>query len=101
MICKRTFTKTCVAGTVSWNTDDLRGEIRHIIIKPNTSSTTYDFTMTGDNDVPLYEENGKLGTFKDTTIYGLHGIYTCLISNASLATETFTIEIIYYEVPSA
>ena len=101
MICKRTFTKTCVAGTVSWNTDDYRGVIYHIIVKPATSSTTYDFTMTGNNSVALYEENGKMGTFKDTTNYGLHGIYTCLVSSASLLTEVFTVEIIYEEIPSA
>ena len=101
MICKRTFTKTCVAGTVSWNTDDYIGVLYHIIVKPATSSTTYNFTMTGDNNVALIEENGKMGTFKDTTNYGLDGIYTCLIASASLETETFTIEIIYDEIPSA
>ena len=101
MICKRTFTKTCVAGTVSWNTDDYRGILQHIIIKPAISSTTYDFSMTGDNSVPLYDENGLQGTFKDTTNNGLHGIYTCLIESSSLAGEVFTIEIFYEEIPSA
>ena len=101
MICKRTFTKTCVAGTVSWNTDDYTGQIQHIIIKPATSTTTYNFTMTGDNNIPLYGENGLQGTFKDTTKNGLDGIYTCLIDNASKTDEVFTIEIIYWEIPSA
>ena len=101
MICKRTFTKTCVAGTVSWNTDDYRGIIQHIIVKPATSSTTYDFTMTGDNSVALYDENGLQGTFKDTTKNGLYGIYTCLIENSSKTNEVFTVEITYWEIASA
>ena len=101
MICKRTFTKTCVAGTISWNTDNYTGQIQHIIINPATSSTTYDFKMTGDNSVPLYHEKGLMGNFKDTTKNGLYGIYTCLIENSSVAGEIFTVEIIYWEIPSA
>ena len=101
MICKRTFTKTCVARTISWNTDDYVGKIYHIIVKPATSSTTYNFTMTGDNSVALYEENGKMGTFKDNTQNGVDGIYTCLIANSSKTDEVFTIEIFYEEIPSA
>lgn len=101
MICKRTFSKTAVSGTVSWNTDDLRGVLYTLIIKPSAESSTYDFTMTDDQSVAVFDENGKLGTFRDTTNFGLYGIYTCEISNASPTTESFTIEIIYEEISSA
>jgi len=101
MIIKRdVFTKTCSAGTVSWNTDNLKGHLETLIIKPSVETSTYDFTMTDDQDVVLINETGKLGTHRETTKYGIYGVYTCKITNSSPSTESFTVEITYREIPS-
>lgn len=87
---------TAVAGTISFNTDDLRGQVHRIFVKPATSSTSYDIEITDDNSLPVYSQKGIIGNLNDISIQLFKGIYTVVISNIS-ANELFKFQVEFEE----
>lgn len=76
--------KTSLAGSLSFNTDDLRGKCERIFIKPPTEAVTYDVKLTDDNSLDVYVNKGIRGTLNDISGLPLKGIYTVSISNISV-----------------
>jgi len=99
MIIKYSYTKTASGGAISFNTGDIRGVVYRILVKPTTSSTTYNVAITDDNSLEVYNRNGQRGKLNDLTQQTFRGIYTFAISNSSVD-EEFKIQIEYDEVPS-
>lgn len=95
-IQRHSVTKTPSGGSISWNTDDMRGVMFSVSISPATSTTTYDFILTDDESIIVYSKKGLKGTFNDNTQIGLYGIYTAQISNASV-NEAFKVSLRYEE----
>lgn len=99
MIVKYNKSATASSGAISFNTEDLRGICYRIFVKPATSTTTYNITITDDNSLVIYSKNGVRGTLNDTTIQTLRGIYTVAVAAASVD-EAFTFQLEYDEIPS-
>ncbi len=89
-------TKTPSAGTASWNTDDLRGIMRQLLVMTATATNTFDFKLVDDDSITVYEKKGNKGTLNVSTPIGLYGVYTATISNAT--DEEFKISIRYEEM---
>lgn len=87
--------RTPSLGTIAWNTDDLRGIMRQLLVQTATSTNTFDFKLVDDDGITVYERKGNKGTLNVTTPMGLWGIYTATISNAT--DEEFKISIRYEE----
>lgn len=84
MMCKYYKEKTSIAGSLSFNTDDMRGKLERIFIKPPSESVTYDFKMTDDNSLDVYVNKGVRGTLNDISGLPSKGIYTVSITNISV-----------------
>lgn len=97
MIVKYHKEETASGGAISFNTDDLRGVVYRTFVKPLTSTTTYDLTITDDNGLIIYSKNGLRGTLNDLTQYTVKGIYTVAVANAS-PNELFEFQIEYEEI---
>jgi len=97
MIVKYKKTETASGSAISFNTDDLRGVCYRIFVKPTTSSTTYDITITDDNSLIIYSKKGIRGTLNDTTIQTIKGIHTVACANVS-KNEAFKFQIEYEEM---
>jgi hypothetical protein len=76
--------KTSVAGSASFNTDDLRGKCERVFILPPNSQVTYDVKFTDDNGLDVYLNTGIRGTLNDISGLPLKGIYTVYITNISV-----------------
>ena len=98
MIVKYSKQQTAVAGSISFNSDDLRGICYRIYVSPATSTTTYDVTITDDNSAVIYSKKGLRGTLNDLSTQTLKGIHTIAVNNASV-NEQFTFQIEYQEDP--
>mgnify|MGYP001583976723 CR=1 FL=1 len=96
MIVKYNKVVTAVSGSISFNTNDLRGVCYRVFIKPATSTTTYDITFTDDNTLIIYSKKGVRGTLNDISTQTLKGIHTVAVTNASVD-EQFTFQIEYQE----
>lgn len=99
LIVRYKATKTPSSATVSWNTDDLRGVMRQLLVQTATSTNTFDFKLVDDDGITVYERKGNKGTLNVSTPMGLYGIYTATISNAT--DEEFKISIRYEEYTGA
>jgi len=98
MIVKYNKTATAASGSISFNTDDIRGICYRIFIKPATASTTYNLTsITDDNGLIIFSKKGIRGTLNVTTPQTLKGIYTIAVDNAS-KDELFTVQIELQEI---
>ena len=75
---------TSVGGSLSFNTDDLRGKCERLFLKPPTEAITYDITLTDDNSLIIYSQQGIRGTLNDISGFSLRGIYTVSITNISV-----------------
>lgn len=84
------------SGSISENTIKLNGLCRHIIIKPATSTTSYEFNITDFQDVIIYERDTETGTFTELIEMPLSGVYTMNITNATVD-EEFIIQLILAE----
>ena len=86
-------TGTVSSGTFSTNTNSLiRGLLRHIAVKPNSETTTYDIKITNSDSIDIYERKSEIGTLSEVITLPFRGIYTVEISN-STADEEFKIQL--------
>lgn len=97
MIVKYYKQGTSVAGTLSFNTDDLRGVCHRIFIKPHSSSVSYNFKLTDDNSLDIYLVKGIKGSLNDLSQHTLRGIYTASFTSIS-SNGLFTVQIEYQEI---
>jgi len=97
MIVKYHKEETASGGAISFNTDDIRGVVYRILVKPLTSTITYDLTITDDNSLVVYGKNGIRGTLNDLTQHTLKGIHTVAVANTSV-NELFEFQIEYEEI---
>ena len=100
MIVRYRTTLTASGGSASGNTDDIRGLLQNIFVKPNTSTTTYDLKITDDQGDDIYEQKGLSGTHREQIIIPIKGIHTITISNSSVAAEVFVVKLSLEEVPT-
>ena len=99
MVYKFKDTLTTVAGAASGNTLPLHGICKYIYIEPTTSTTTYNVTITDDDNdtVKNFDLRFFKGTMRDFTEFIVQGIYTVAISNAT-ANEAFTVKMLVREL---
>ena len=86
--------QTASSGAWSFNTVKIEGGIlSQIIVKALSADTTFDFTITDNEDVIVYDtaERGlsATGTLNDDVNIPFKGTYTLAVSGAS-ADEAFT-----------
>jgi hypothetical protein len=91
-----TLTGSTASGTLSVNTTTLNVLMRNVLVKPATSTTTYDVKITNGSSIVVYERTSETGTLSEETALPLRGIYTVTISNAT-ADEAFTIQLVSQE----
>ena len=83
-------------GAASFNTQEFRGEIRVLQIKPTTSTNRYTVTITNDDSVVVYKVS-QTGNLLDERLKNWYGIYTIAISAATV-NENFSLEIDYVDL---
>ena len=88
-------TFTPVGGAASFNTQEFRGEIRLLQIKPTTATTRYTVTITNDDSIVVYK-GSFTGALLDERVRSWYGVYTIAISAATVD-EEFTLEIDYVD----
>jgi hypothetical protein len=81
------YTVTAATGTVSFNTLNLRGILRTVIVSPATSTTQWDLTITNAEGLDVYENTSVTGDIADELAYPLKGVYTLTIANATVDEE--------------
>jgi hypothetical protein len=79
-----------VSGSWSANTIVLTGMLGQVTIQPDTETTMYDFSLTDDENVLVYERTDITGDLMEELNVPIHGIYTMAISN-STRDESFTV----------
>ena len=89
MITKERYVKSPSGGTVSWNTDILRGVLSSLNINPSSATTTYDVALLDYDGTTIYEKKGNMGNFADNSKVALYGIYTVSITSISVSTNNF------------
>jgi len=99
MVYKYKNTITVSAGSGSGNTLPLHGLCKYIYIEPTTPTTTYNITITDDDNHTVKNWDLKFfkGTMRDFTEFIVEGIYTIVISNAT-ANEDFTVKMLVREL---
>ncbi len=85
---KNRYLITISGGSASFNSDIMRGMIEQIIITPNTSTTTWDFTMTDRDGDIMYQRVSETGTNNDRTAWVPVGRdssekFTCTFANVT------------------
>ena len=83
-------------GAASFNTQEIRGEVRNLQIKPTTATTRYTVTVTNDDGVVVYKQS-ITGNLLDERLRSWYGIYTVAISAATVD-ESFSMEIDYVDL---
>lgn len=66
---KNKYTLTVSAGTVSANTDLMRGMVEQLIISPATETTQWDMTLTDRDGDVIYKRVSEVGTVNDRTAW--------------------------------
>lgn len=84
-------TLTTSSGAASTTITNVKNKvIKNILIKPASSDTQYDFSITDKNSNVIYNDTGLVGTTSpDVDIY-LYGNITIALANAT-ADEAFTV----------
>lgn len=92
LMWKERFSKTIAAGSATGATQSYSGAfIEHVLVNPNTSTTTYDFKLTNDDGDIIYQRLSHVGKINEiNTRIPVIGIVTWTISNAT-ANETVTV----------
>ena len=85
-----------VAGAISFNTSEIRGNINLFQVKPATATTRYTVTITNDESVVVYKISNS-GNLVDERIKSWYGIYTIAISGAT-ADENFDFTLHYTDL---
>ena len=91
--------QTAASGAWSFNTQKLVSSlIRQIIVKAATSTTTFDFTITDNNNNIVYTTDTKAtGTLRVELTIPISGICTFAVANSSVD-EAFTGKVSIQEV---
>lgn len=99
MVYKFRNTLTTVAGSASGNTVPLHGICKYIYIEPETLTTTYNVTITDDDNdtVKNFDLRFFKGVMRDFTEFIVQGIYTISISNAT-ENEDFEVKMLVREL---
>lgn len=93
VIHEEILTGTTASGNLSINTSrHIYGLLREIIIKPTTNTTTYNFKITNQNSLIMYEEMSLTGEVAIEVSLPIKGTNTFAIDNAS-KDELFTIQL--------
>lgn len=87
---------TTSSGSASINSDNIRGICHHIIVKPTTSNTQYNITITNSDSIIIYERTSEIGLLSELLTLPIRGIYTIAISSAT-NDELFNIQLIIQE----
>lgn len=88
-------TFSVVGGAASFNTQEFRGEIKLLQVKPTTSTNRYTVTITNDDGIEVYKDTFT-GNLIDERIKHWYGIYTIALSNVT-TDEAFSLEINYVD----
>jgi hypothetical protein len=88
-------TFTVAGGIASFNTQEFRGEIRVLQIKPTTATNRFTVTITNDDSIVVYKETIN-GNLLDERIRHWYGIYTIALSGV-VVDESFSLEIDYVD----
>ena len=76
-------TLTASSGSAS-DTFSTHGLCHQILVKPTTSTTQYDFSLTNSADVVVFKRTSEVGTMNELVTLPLSGIYTAAIDNATV-----------------
>lgn len=87
---------TTVLGAASGNTQNLNGIVYEILVKPTTSTTTYDITLTDSSGVVIFEQLSETGTLNEVNMLPVWGVYTISLANAT-ANEAFLVKLMMHE----
>ena len=82
--------QTASTGAWAFNTPKFSGsDLRQIIIKAATATTTFDVTITDEYSNEVYSKEGNTGAFNELLYLPLRGVYTVAVSTSS-ANEAYT-----------
>lgn len=87
---KRTLTTS--SGSDS-DTFTAQGICHQILVKPATSSTQYDVSLTDTNSIVVFNNTDEVGTMNEFIALPVSGAYTISVDNAT-ADEAFTVLIV-------
>jgi len=83
--------QTASSGAWSTNTERFTGvDLRQIIIKATTATTTFDFSITDEKSNVVYEKEGNTGTLNELLYLPMRGIYTLAVANSSVVDSAYT-----------
>lgn len=93
VIHEEVLTGTTASGDLSINTSKhVYGLLREILIKPTSALTTYNFKITNQNSLIMYEEMSLTGEMSFEVALPIKGVNTFAIDNAS-KDELFTLQL--------
>ncbi len=76
-------TLTASSGSAS-DTFTSQGLCHQVLVKPATSSTQYDFSLTDSNSEVVFKRTSEVGTLNELVTLPLTGAYTAAIDNATV-----------------
>lgn len=76
-------TLTASSGSAS-DTFTSHGLCHQILVKPDTASTQYDFSLTDSNSLVVFKRTSEVGTLNEFITLPLTGAYTVAIDNATV-----------------
>jgi hypothetical protein len=71
-------------GSLSVNSDYMRGEMCLLYVKPTTATTVYDFRIVDAKSRIIREFKDVRGTLRETNPLTVYGIYTFTVVNATV-----------------
>jgi len=89
LINDKLITATTASGTAS-DTFKIQGILRQVFVKPTTATTQYDFKITNQHSLDVYEVESETGVLSDEVALPVRGTYSFTIANAT-ADEDFNI----------
>lgn len=87
---------TTVAGSASGNTQKLMGLCYQILVKPATSTTSYDISFVDETGITVYERLTETGTLSEINSLPMKGVYTISLANAT-ANELIVVKLLLRE----
>ena len=92
IIHAETIEGTVASGSLSENTNDIRGLCHQVMVKPASETTIYNVSITNSKDVVVYERLSETGTLAELVSIPVRGIYTVAISSSTVD-EVFIIQL--------
>jgi hypothetical protein len=74
---------TTSSGSAS-DTFTAQGTCQQVFVKPATSTTQYDVTLTDSDSLVVFERTSEVGTLNDFITLPVSGAYTISIANATV-----------------